>query len=78
MHKDMKRKALEKPEDIAGSGKTVVDEEDASTTCPLCSKKFNSVRELVTHRQLHPQFKNHTCKKCSAEFEHFAKLRKHK
>jgi hypothetical protein len=37
-----------------------------------------SVRELVTHRQLHPQFKNHVCLKCREDFETVVELRRHR
>ena len=47
-------------------------------TCPLCTETFGSVRELVSHRQLHPQFKNHVCSKCSLEFETVVELRIHR
>ena len=50
-----------------------------STVCSLCSEKFGSVRELVTHRQLHPQFNYHTCQKCKvAKFETIVELRDHR
>ena len=45
--------------------------------CYLCGTKFNSIRELVTHRQKHPQYKNHVCRKCKAEFEEVVELRVH-
>ena len=32
--------------------------------CQLCQEVFKSVRELLTHRQLHPQFAHHVCGKC--------------
>ena len=51
---------------------------DKATTCPLCNESFGSVRELVTHRQLHPQFKCHACSKCSLEFETIVELRHHR
>ncbi len=78
VHKDKKKKSAS----TAFDGSTV-DSEDTrvgveSVSCQLCSKAFNSVRELVTHRQLHPQFKSHPCRKCSAEFEHFVDLRNHR
>ena len=47
-------------------------------TCSLCQETFNSVRALVTHRQLHPQFKNHCCTKCGSEFETVVFLRTHR
>ena len=46
--------------------------------CQLCQEAFKSVRELVTHRQLHPQFANHVCGKCSSEFETVVELRNHR
>lgn len=49
-----------------------------ANTCPLCSETFGSVRELVSHRQLHPQFKQHSCSKCSLEFETVVELRNHR
>ena len=50
-----------------------------STVCALCSEKFGSVRELVTHRQLHPQFNYHSCQKCKiAKFETIVELRAHR
>ena len=52
--------------------------EERKKECSLCQEYFNSVRELVTHRQLHPQFKNHTCTKCSSEFETVIQLRNHR
>ena len=54
------------------------DRPSGSSKCPLCSETFGSVRELVSHRQLHPQFKNHTCSKCSLEFETVVELRQHR
>eukprot|EP00095_Tigriopus_kingsejongensis_P002958 snap_masked-scaffold243_size241480-processed-gene-1.11 protein:Tk02958 transcript:snap_masked-scaffold243_size241480-processed-gene-1.11-mRNA-1 annotation:"unnamed protein product" len=48
------------------------------TTCGLCQDKFGSVRELVTHRQLHPTFKRHACAKCRAEFESVNEVRIHR
>ena len=47
-------------------------------TCSLCQETFNSVRALVTHRQLHPQFKSHCCTKCGSEFETVVFLRSHR
>merc|ERR1712150_218908 len=52
--------------------------EDRKKQCSLCQETFNSVRELVTHRQLHPQFKNHACTKCGSEFETVILLRSHR
>ena len=52
--------------------------EEKKNECSLCQECFNSVRELVTHRQLHPQFKTHTCTKCSSEFETVVQLRNHR
>ena len=52
--------------------------DDRKKQCSLCQETFNSVRELVTHRQLHPQFKNHTCTKCGSEFETVILLRNHR
>ena len=52
--------------------------DDRRKQCSLCQETFNSVRELVTHRQLHPQFKNHTCTKCGSEFETVILLRNHR
>jgi hypothetical protein len=49
-----------------------------ANTCPLCCERFGSVRELVSHRQLHPQFKQHTCSKCSLEFETVVEVRNHR
>ena len=50
-----------------------------SRECALCSEKFGSVRELVTHRQLHPQFNYHSCQKCKiAKFETIVELRAHR
>ena len=43
--------------------------------CQLCQESFKSVRELLTHRQLHPQFAHHVCGKCSSEFETVVELR---
>ena len=51
---------------------------DKATICPLCNESFGSVRELVSHRQLHPQFKQHLCTKCSLEFETVVELRHHR
>ena len=51
---------------------------DKANICPLCAETFGSVRELVSHRQLHPQFKNHSCSKCSSEFETVVELRHHR
>jgi len=48
------------------------------TACSMCSENFNSVRELVTHRQLHPTFKSHDCKSCKAEFDTVPELRRHR
>ena len=54
------------------------DNERLSTSCSLCCEKFGSVRELVTHRQLHPQFNYHSCQKCKmAKFETVVSLRTH-
>ena len=44
----------------------------------MCTESFGSVRELVTHRQLHPQFKSHVCSKCALEFETVVELRNHR
>ena len=52
--------------------------DDQRKQCSLCQEDFNSVRELVTHRQLHPQFKNHVCTKCGSEFETVVLLRNHR
>ena len=51
---------------------------EKANTCPLCTETFGSVRELVSHRQLHPQFKSHVCSKCSLEFETVVELRNHR
>jgi hypothetical protein len=51
---------------------------DGSTTCLYCNETFGSVRELVTHRQLHPTYKSHLCNKCKAPFETVVELRNHK
>ena len=51
---------------------------EKSTTCILCSETFGSVRELVSHRQLHPQFKQHVCSKCALEFDTVVELRFHR
>lgn len=48
------------------------------TICSLCQEKFGSVRELVTHRQLHPTFKKHKCTKCKAEFASVNEVRSHR
>ncbi len=54
-------------------------EAESGTSCDLCNERFRSVRELVTHRQLHPQFKMHACTKCSVEeFETVVELRNHR
>ena len=52
--------------------------EKSNTTCILCTETFGSVRELVSHRQLHPQFKQHVCSKCALEFETVLELRHHR
>ena len=52
--------------------------DDRKKQCSLCQEFFNSVRELVSHRQLHPQFKNHACSKCGSEFETVVLLRSHR
>ncbi|TRY75606.1 hypothetical protein TCAL_12570, partial [Tigriopus californicus] len=52
--------------------------ESRQTTCTLCHEKFGSVRELVTHRQLHPTFKKHKCTKCNAEFPSVNEVRSHR
>ncbi len=49
-----------------------------ATACSLCEESFGSVRELVTHRQLHPQFKHHVCRRCNKEFETVIDLRNHR
>ena len=46
--------------------------------CNLCRNEFKSQRELVTHRQLHPQFKYHQCGDCKSEFETVKELRIHR
>lgn len=47
-------------------------------SCSKCQEVFESGRDLVSHRQLHPEFKKHVCTKCNAEFEMFVELRLHR